>query len=287
MKLLKKDIKPFVRKAIINVWVGMKYNDIFIKTRDSRLFYVMSGKGGIEIDGVKYPLSAGSLVLFQSGTEYRWDVGDMKLCIVNFDYTFVAENITQSSPPVASKDFNNSGFTPFYEFPDLPYLNSPIVLNRYFSIGEKIKELTIEMVIKDDCSKELTSSLLKNIIFNIIRKTKENQNIENKSAATLAKGVIEYIQNHFTENINNEDIAKHMNFNISYLNRVFKKYTKMTIHAFLLEQRLASAMEKLKTETTSVGEIALSCGFTDIPHFTKIFKKYVGKTPGEYRKNIY
>ena len=37
------------------------------------------------------------------------------------------------------------------------------------------------MVIKDDCSKELTSSLLKNIIFNIIRKTKENQNIENKS----------------------------------------------------------------------------------------------------------
>ena len=61
----------------------------------------------------------------------------------------------------------------------------------------------------------------------------------------------------------------------------------MTIHAFLLEQRLVLAMEKLKTETTSVGEIALSCGFTDIPHFTKIFKKHVGKTPGEYRKNIY
>ena len=54
MKLLKKDIKPFVRKALINVWIGMNYNDVFIKTRDCRLFYVMSGKGGIEIDGVKY-----------------------------------------------------------------------------------------------------------------------------------------------------------------------------------------------------------------------------------------
>ena len=142
------------------------------------------------------------------------------------------------------------------------------------------------MGIKDDYSKELTSSLLKNIIFNIVRKANETSKFENKSDATLAKGVIEYIQNHFTENINNEDIANHMNFNISYLNRVFKKYTKMTIHAFLLEQRLVLAMEKLKTETASVGEIALSCGFTDIPHFTKIFKKYVGKTPGEYRKNI-
>ena len=286
MKLLQKHIKPFVRKALINVWVGMKYNDVFIKTRDCRLFYVMSGKGGIEIGGVKYPLSAGSLVLFQSGTEYRWDVGDMKLCIVNFDYTFVAESITKSSSPIASKDFNNSGFAPIYEFLDINCLNNHIVLNGAFSVGEKIKELTIENSIKDAFSKEYTSSLLKNIILNIARLASETTNTKTKSDAVLAKGVIEYIQNHLTENINNEDIANYMNFNISYLNRVFKKYTKMTIHAFLLERRLELAMEKLKTETTSVSEIALSSGFTDIPHFTKIFKKYVGKTPSEYRSSV-
>lgn len=286
MKLLQKDIKPFVRKALINVWVGMKYNDVFIKTRDCRLFYVMSGKGGIEIGGVKYPLSAGSLVLFQSGTEYRWDVGDMKLCIVNFDYTFVAESITKSSSPIASKDFNNSGFAPIYEFLDINCLNNHIVLNGAFSVGEKIKELTIENSIKDAFSKEYTSSLLKNIILNIARIASETTNTKIKNDAALAKGVIEYIQNHLTENINNEDIANYMNFNISYLNRVFKKYTKMTIHAFLLERRLELAMEKLKTETTSVSEIALSSGFTDIPHFTKIFKKYVGKTPSEYRSSV-
>lgn len=286
MKLLQKHIKPFVRKALINVWVGMKYNDVFIKTRDCRLFYVMSGKGGIEIGGVKYPLSAGSLVLFQSGTEYRWDVGDMKLCIVNFDYTFVAESITKSSSPIASKDFNNSGFAPIYEFLDINCLNNHIVLNGAFSVGEKIKELTIENSIKDAFSKEYTSSLLKNIILNIARLASETTNTKTKNDAALAKGVIEYIQNHLTENINNEDIANYMNFNISYLNRVFKKYTKMTIHAFLLERRLELAMEKLKTETTSVSEIALSSGFTDIPHFTKIFKKYVGKTPSEYRSSV-
>ncbi|MBQ4119881.1 MAG: helix-turn-helix domain-containing protein [Clostridia bacterium] len=286
MKLLQKHIKPFVRKALINVWVGMKYNDVFIKTRDCRLFYVMSGKGGIEIGGVKYPLSAGSLVLFQSGTEYRWDVGDMKLCIINFDYTFVAESITKSSSPIASKDFNNSGFAPIYEFLDINCLNNHIVLNGAFSVGEKIKELTIENSIKDAFSKEYTSSLLKNIILNIARIASETTNTKTKNDAALAKGVIEYIQNHLTENINNEDIANYMNFNISYLNRVFKKYTKMTIHAFLLERRLELAMEKLKTETISVSEIALSSGFTDIPHFTKIFKKYVGKTPSEYRSSV-
>ncbi len=286
MKLLQKDIKPFVRKALINVWIGMKYNDVFIKTRDCRLFYVMSGKGGIELGGVKYPLSAGSLVLFQGGTEYRWNVGDMKLCIINFDYTFVAESITKSASPIASKDFNNSGFAPIYEFLDINCLNNHIVLNGAFSIGEKIKELTIENSIKDAFSKEYTSSLLKNIILNIARIASETTNTKTKSDAALAKGVIEYIQNHLTENINNEDIANYMYFNISYLNRVFKKYTKMTIHAFLLERRLELAMEKLKTETTSVSEIALSSGFTDIPHFTKIFKKYVGKTPSEYRSSV-
>lgn len=45
-------------------------------------------------------------------------------------------------------------------------------------------------------------------------------------------------------------------------------------------------MEKLKTENTPVNEIALSAGFKDIPHFTKIFKKYVGKTPAEYRNSL-
>lgn len=285
MKLLLEDIKPFVRQGISHANIGAKYNNVFLKTRDSRLFYVISGNGKVEIDGEIYHLSAGSLVLFQSGTEYRWDIGEICIYIVNFDYTFAAEHMTNRSAPVLSADFKSSNFVPHYEFADAPLLNSPIVLNGAFSLGEKIKELVIEAYIKDEYGKELTASLLKSIILNVVRKAGEKAEHSDKSDAALTKRIIDYIQQHFTEDITNEDIAKHLHFNVSYMNRVFKKHTKVTMHRFLLEMRLGLAMEKLKTESLPVNEIALASGFKDIPHFTKIFKKYVGKSPLEYRNS--
>ena len=281
------NIKPFVRQGIIRAVLGSRYNNVLLKTRDSRLFYVYSGNGSIEINGIIHPLTAGSLVLFQNGTEYRWGIGNMCVNIMNFDFTCDASNIAERFPPIKAQDFNGQNLLPIYNFVDATMLNQPIVLSDAFALGEKINELIVETNIKDRFKNELCSNLLKSIIINVVRKVEEKGLPTSKSGALIAKKIIDYIQNHFTEDISNDDIAEYMHFNISYLNRVFKKYTKTTIHSFLLEQRLDFAMEKLKTETLSVGEIALSCGFTDIPHFTKIFKKYVGKTPGEYRKNIY
>ena len=286
MELKLENIKPFVRQGIIRADIGARYNNIFLKTRDSRLFYVMSGKGSIEIDGTIYNLTAGSLVLFQNGTEYRWVVGDMHISIINFDFTFDAmriPNLPNRFAPIYAENYNNANLLPIYNFPDVPLLNKPIVLSEAFNIGERVSELIVETYIKDNLRNELCSNLLKSIIINVVRKSTEKTVTIGKSGIILTKRIIEYIQSHFTEDISNKDIASEMHFDVSYMNRVFKKHTKKTIHSFLLEQRLDFAMEKLKTEKLSVSEIASASGFKDIPHFTKIFKKYVGKTPTEYR----
>jgi len=285
MELKLQDIKPFVRQGIIRADIGARYNNIFLKTRDSRLFYVTSGRGSIEIEGIIYNLTAGSLVLFQNGTEYRWVIGDMRISIINFDFTFDAIHMPNRFAPIISEKYDNANLLPIYNFPDFPLLNKPIVLSEAFNIGERVYELIVETYIKDDLRNELCSNLLKSVIINIIRKAEEKNLPSGKSGALITKKIIDYIQNHFTEDINNDDIAEHLNFNISYMNRVFKKYTKTTIHSFLLEQRLSFVMEKLKTEALTISEIASISGFKDIPHFTKIFKKYIGKTPTEYRNS--
>lgn len=283
MELYLKDIKPFVRHGIYRVYVGARYNDVPLKTKDNRLFYVVSGEGAISFGAKTHKLTAGSLVLFKSGTEYRWNVGDMQVCIVNFDYTFSARDKERSSP-IPSAEFNNSGYEPHFTFPDMQSLDSPVVLNGAFLLSEKVKELVAEIHINDSRRDELLSSLMRSLLITIARMHESEINEESKSAGELAKRIITYIQTHFTEEISNEDIAEAIHYNSSYIGRVFRKYTGKTMHGFILEQRLENAKEKLSQEGYTVYEAAISSGFSDMPHFSKIFKKYVGLSPAAYRQ---
>ena len=78
---------------------------------------------------------------------------------------------------------------------------------------------------------------------------------------------ITYINNHYTENISYEVLSDMLHFNASHINRVFKKNTGKSLHAFLLDYRLNIAMELLRSQTTPINEVATMVGFTDIPLF--------------------
>ena len=144
--------------------------------------------------------------------------------------------------------------------------------------------MNTEKYISGDFSSLYTSSLLKAIIIGAVRLYREQHSPKEGKNAALVREIIEYIESNFNVDITNSDISSHFNYNSSYLNRVFKQHVGMTLHSFLLTFRINTAMEMLDNQSSSVGEIAESVGFTDIPHFVKSFKKITGKTPGEYRK---
>ena len=100
---------------------------------------------------------------------------------------------------------------------------------------------------------------------------------------TLVKKIIDYISNHYSNELNYETIEKQFNFNPSYLNRIFKAHTGKTLHEFILQYRLNTAMEILRTQTIPVNHVASLCGFTNPYHFAKAFRKFVGVSPSEYR----
>jgi transcriptional regulator GlxA family with amidase domain len=57
----------------------------------------------------------------------------------------------------------------------------------------------------------------------------------------------------------------------------------MPPHRYLLELRIKHAKELLATTGLNLQEIAAYCGFADIHHFSKAFKKAIGLPPGEFR----
>jgi AraC-like DNA-binding protein len=98
------------------------------------------------------------------------------------------------------------------------------------------------------------------------------------------KIVLSYIEENFASIKSIDEIARHAYLNKSYLCRLFKKETSMTVMDYLYDYRILQACEMLTGTDSSVSEIALLCGFENTSHFIKTFKSMLDSTPGKFRK---
>lgn len=83
--------------------------------------------------------------------------------------------------------------------------------------------------------------------------------------------------------ISTSSIAKALNVNSDYMGRVFKKATGRSVTRAIHERRVRVAKRLLMDNLLNISEIAYECGYSDLPHFRRMFKKIAGMTPSEYR----
>ncbi|WP_010522244.1 AraC family transcriptional regulator [Aquimarina agarivorans] len=95
-----------------------------------------------------------------------------------------------------------------------------------------------------------------------------------------------YVQKNFKNQISIEEISDFVNMTPPAFCRNFKKVTGKTFTQFVNEYRLVHATKLLTEKQESIQGICFECGFNNFSHFNKVFKKYTGKTPTEYRKDM-
>lgn len=98
------------------------------------------------------------------------------------------------------------------------------------------------------------------------------------------KDILSYIQEHAAEDITLEDIASHAGLCKSECCRFFKKYMRMTIFDYLLSTRIQNSIPLLMSGE-SITAIAGFTGFSSPAYYGQIFKRYMGMSPSQYRKN--
>ncbi len=96
---------------------------------------------------------------------------------------------------------------------------------------------------------------------------------------------ISYIEDNYPYNITIGDIASFVGIDRTYLYRLFLKNTKITPTKYLTNYRLERAVAMMEHDSMTLHDIALSAGFYDTSHFTKVFSLHYGITPGKYRKD--
>lgn len=97
------------------------------------------------------------------------------------------------------------------------------------------------------------------------------------------KRVEEYVHNHLSDRISLSDLAAAAGLSRMHFASQFRMATGLRPHDFLLRRRVQRAEELLRGSAIAIVEIGLTVGFKTQAHFTTIFKKFVGRTPHQWR----
>ncbi len=98
--------------------------------------------------------------------------------------------------------------------------------------------------------------------------------------------VFSYVHDHFSGSILVEDLACEAGLSASHFAHLFKQTIGLSPMQFVMDYRLERARRRLTEKTTPLLDIALSCGFSDQAHFTRMFKQQHGETPSSYRQRL-
>lgn len=99
----------------------------------------------------------------------------------------------------------------------------------------------------------------------------------------LIKNAMLYISEHFNESITLEDVSSHVHLHPSYFSTMFKQSTGSSFKEYLNMVRIEESKRLLSNTDFSIIDIAIAIGFEDQSYFSKVFKKYTGLTPKQFR----
>lgn len=108
-----------------------------------------------------------------------------------------------------------------------------------------------------------------------------------KGYSLLVQKTLTRIESDLTADLSLKSMAALLNVNSSYLSMLFKKETGSTLTDYVNHKRIEHAIFLLNSTSMQVQAVARLCGIPDVNYFTKLFRKLVGKTPTEYRGEIF
>lgn len=247
--------------------------------------YCVEGEGEIVMDGMSRPYSAGMLTVIPKnyphttisppGEKSYWEY-------LFFDPETILNDIYPNRRMFAKKIerlVNSSGYS---------YLK-----------GEKKEIVGIVRLIMDECrhrerySGECIRGLLNSLLMLLARQGSEQDVLpEYEPDAFRQQGgiyhissALEYISKRYMENIKLETLAECCNLSETHFRRLFVEYMNMTPVEYINLIRIQQACELMQKGPYSMEELAVKVGYTAMSTFNRNFRKIIGTSPYQYKKN--
>lgn len=236
------------------------------------VFFVEKGSGVHNVDFTQYTVKDYQVYFIRAGQVHNWS---LDVDTSGFQLMLAADVITI---------FSNLGSFPFFE----QSVPSCLSLDKKQFEEFKIHLHEIELILLDNdvLTKEILLLRL-HLMLKLLQKEYLNQFPEHDSSAKpekIIKGFNMLIDDHFNEESSVNFYADKLNITANYLNILSQKYLKMPASDVIKQRTILEAKRLLTSTDLSIKEIGYQLGFNDNTYFSKVFKKYTGKTPGDFKK---
>lgn len=226
-----------------------------------KLFYIFKGTCKVEVDGKLYTLGTDCSIMIFPYQHYQLISSEkLKFYWLEFSGVECAAMVSQTAFSITTptvSELNVKGFEFLFEFPDCKSNNI--------------------------CDKYRNGS----VIILILSYYLEHFPGKHKKQNSYISSAMIYIE----ENLQNadfgvKDIAEHLRIDRSHFYKLFKNETGISPVDFITKQRISQAEIMLTNNRFSIKDIAYSVGFSDPLYFSRVFKKYTGASPSEFRKRL-
>ncbi|MDR1748062.1 MAG: response regulator [Spirochaetaceae bacterium] len=101
----------------------------------------------------------------------------------------------------------------------------------------------------------------------------------------ITRNALRYIEEHYSERLTLPNVAQQVFVSQWHLSKLISRYTGQSFNGLLNRVRIDRAKELLSNPALKIWEISEMVGFSDVTHFSRIFKKIEGKSANEYRNH--
>lgn len=262
---------------------GYHSNNLSIHTHTdfSELVIVMNGTATHIVDNEKFNIKKGDVFVINSNTCHGYEnAKDFRICNIMYR----SENLLLADYDIKK----NAGFHALFVIE--PYFTKEHSFKSNLTLKpldfEKIHilldSLLSEYMTKTDGWKTSTKALFMLLVVTLARLYDFGNSSEKVDVINIAKS-ISYIENHYTEDISIDLLAKISHYSPRHFARIFSETYSTTPLNYIISLRIRRACSLLKETTLPISTIAIQCGFSDSNYFSRIFKKNLYLTPKQYR----
>ena len=133
-------------------------------------------------------------------------------------------------------------------------------------------------------NEEMLVLLLRHLLISFHRELTREHILKNEYLDHEMDNAVTFFSENYNQNINIDDYAASRGMSVSWFIRNFKKYTGSTPMQFIVGIRINNAQMLLETTTYSINEISKIVGYDNQLYFSRLFHKWKGYSPREYRK---
>ncbi|MGL6198830.1 MAG: AraC family transcriptional regulator [Lachnospiraceae bacterium] len=254
-------------------YYALRLNDFTMELHShSRLeiMYVTKGEVYIEIDNRMLSLPSHHFILINANISHRLIVdSNNENILLNLEFSLDSRPSSIDLTPLFDEKVNMKQLISPFEY----YLRKDNSKLEY-ALKDLIEEL-------ENCHQDnyLLGILSQRMLIELLNSI----NSTNASGVIYVKKAVEFIQEHFAEDLNVAIIAKYSGVNHTYLQILFRKSFGCGVMAYVNRYRMERATFLLKNSNLSITEIAFELGYNSRQHFGYTFTKHYNVSPRDYR----